>query len=637
MQITVIDCESARIRPGLLAPPLACVTHVSSALAEASVLKRRFQALDLGGSQHRAKLLDRWESRGFVEQLLASDDLIVGHNVSFDFAVFAAAWPEVIPSIFEAYDSDRVSDTLIREKLGHIARGYKGFERKDGEWSKLNYSLEDVALRRLKIQLTKGDWQLRFGELIDVPIEQWPQGAKDYALTDADTTLLVWEHQQADHQGYLLDEFRQSRAAWWIQLMSCWGLHTDEEGVRKFTQLTQKKFDDVAEVLVEAGLLRKDGSRDTKATAARMVKAKGDQAERTPTGRVKLNSDCCERSGDPILVKYSELSSLKTILSTDVPLLLRGIHTPLQARFNTLLETGRTSSTPNVQNLRREVGPRECFVPREGWVYASADYSGFELRTMSQVCVSNGWPSKLAQALNKGNDPHLEVARRILGISYEEAEVRIEEDVVDKARQAAKISNFGYPGGLGFTRFVDFARLNYGVVLDPDPDEALKKAKVLKEHWLESWPEFKLYFDWIGKQCDQPFSQIKHLFSDRFRGDVSYTEAANSMFQGLAADAAKHAGFLISRACYVDEASVLYGCRLVNFVHDEFIVEVPDDQYAADAAEELARLMIVGANPFLPDVPPIAKPQLMRRWSKKAKALRDHNGRLIPWEWKEAA
>lgn len=952
MKITAVDSETVRIRPGLQAPPLVCVTHTSNQSYEISQIKKRFSSLDL--ETYRAKLLDRHQARDFVKGLLASDDLIVGHNVAFDFSVFAAAWPEMIPNIFEAYDDDRISDTMIREKLGHIARGYKGFEKKDGKWLKIKYNLADVAMRRLKVQLTKGDWQLRFGELIDVPTELWPKAAKDYALTDVETALLVWEHQQIDHQGYLLDEFRQSRAAWWIQLMSCWGLHTDPAGVREFSRRTQRKYDDIAADLVQAGLLRANGVRDTKAAATRMLKARGDKTEYTepskkhPQGQVKLDSDCCERSGDPILVKYSELSSLKKTLSTDIPLLMQGIHTPIQANFDSLLETGRTSSSPNVQNLPREVGVRECFVPRKGWVFASADYSGFELRTMSQVCISNGWRSKLAEALNEGNDPHLEIARRILGISYKEAEARIEEDVVDKARQSGKVCfhpdtevltrvgwvkiseldpemevcsavlsddggvdlewekplalttrefsgelvhlknegidlrvtpdhrmcgwrrinyrngtqrdrvvtcppedlgkirywpnaglapghlrvderllrlavavqadgnyqgggvrlgftkkrkierlrgllkedeyrfavvgegevstfwlekdlsasvkalltenktlpwwwidlvselrevvleearfwdshswaggtgygystiyeenadvlqalatltsrksrcvryprppyvdayslsikdkhrsrggnlqtehipydgqvyclttrndtivvrdggipvitrqcNFGFPGGLGYARFVDFARLNYGVILDPDPEKALKKSKELKDYWLQSWPEFKEYFNWVSKQCEQPFSQIKQLYSDRFRGDVSFTEASNGFFQALAADAAKHAGFLISRACYVDESSVLYGCRLVNFVHDEFIVEVPDDQYAADAAEELARLMIVGANPFLPDVPPIAKPQLMRRWSKKAKQLRDDNGRLIPWEWK---
>ena len=118
------------------------------------------------------------------------------------------------------------------------------------------------------------------------------------------------------------------------------------------------------------------------------------------------------------------------------------------------------------------------------------------------------------------------------------------------------------------------------------------------------------------------------------RGKCRYTQACNSLFQGLGADATKAAGFLVSYACYVDQDSPLFGCRLVNFVHDEFIVEVPEER-GHECAMELARLMVEGAKPWLPDVPPkVSEPMLMRYWSKKAKQVwKDgiKGGRLVPW------
>jgi len=195
----------------------------------------------------------------------------------------------------------------------------------------------------------------------------------------------------------------------------------------------------------------------------------------------------------------------------------------------------------------------------------------------------------------------------------------------DDARQTAKVANFGFPGGLGALRLVDFARTIYGVEISQ------ADAVRLKQTWLASWPEFRSYFARVGDICDALNPAIEQLFVGRTRGGVSYTEACNTLFQGLAADAAKAAGFAVSRACYAEPRSPLFGSRIVNFVHDEIIIETPE-KGAHEAAEELARVMVSGASVLMPDVPPSAEPVLMRRWSKKAKQIRDAQGRLIPWD-----
>jgi hypothetical protein len=71
----------------------------------------------------------------------------------------------------------------------------------------------------------------------------------------------------------------------------------------------------------------------------------------------------------------------------------------------------------------------------------------------------------------------------------------------------------------------------------------------------------------------------------------------------------------------------------VLFAHDEFVTEVRDDERAADAAEEQARLMVAGAKVFLPDLDVKAEPVLMRRYSKEAEPRRDASGRLVPWDF----
>lgn len=81
--------------------------------------------------------------------------------------------------------------------------------------------------------------------------------------------------------------------------------------------------------------------------------------------------------------------------------------------------------------------------------------------------------------------------------------------------------------------------------------------------------------------------------------------------------------------------SILLGCRIVNFIHDEFILEVPDDALAHDRAMALGDGMNTHIRHYLRRVPATAEPLLMRVWSKDAKPIKGPDGRLIPWEPKK--
>lgn len=145
------------------------------------------------------------------------------------------------------------------------------------------------------------------------------------------------------------------------------------------------------------------------------------------------------------------------------------------------------------------------------------------------------------------------------------------------------------------------------------------------------------YFARVNSQIDPEagLATVQTLFTNRIRGGATYCAACNNGFQALGSDCAKEAGWRIACAQYVDTTSPLYNTRTIAFVHDEFILEVPDGPSAHDAAYELARLMREGANTYLPDVPIPArkmKPLLMRQWSKKARPTFDEEGRLVPWQ-----
>ncbi len=642
MNIVAWDTETALIRPALLAPPLVCVTWQSPG--------RPAQIAHVATAE---PLLRGW---------LESDCILVGHNVAYDLAVVGERFPSLRPLIFQAYAADRVTDTMLRQQLLDIAGGvYRGRFVSHEKYVPHDYTLETTTRRNTEMRLVKDAWRLSYGEFLDTPLSDWPTKAvevaarlgiegdpmrcAEYPLDDARATLAIYLAQEK-HAAYLADQFRQARAAWALHLSSAWGLRTDEVGVETLRRETQAEYDDVEQELKQLGLVRENGTRDTKAAVSRMLHVCEEEkltVRRTAshtkeceeeagifvaTCHVCLDSDACNATGDDILEMYARASTLKKVLSNDVEALSKGIRYPVHTRYG-IAESGRTtSSKPNVQNLRRKAGIREAFAPRPGKVFAAADYPQLELYTLAQCCATWLGQSKLAEALNAGLDPHLAMAAQIVGCSYEEAASRISDEDIDNARQTAKVANFGFPGGLGIAKLCLFAKKTYGV----DLTEAA--AKRLKAQWYAQWPEMPHYFARINALCDNDSGKasVETLFTKRYRGGASYCAACNNGFQALGADCAKEALWRVCREQYDVPSSALYNTRTVAFVHDEIIIEAPGAS-AHEAAMRLADVMVEGANTYLPDVRirrAKVKPLLMSRWSKKAKPV-FANGRLVSW------
>lgn len=600
---TALDTETELIAPGNQAPHLICFTWTDS-LGEPQIVHWK-QAYEI------------------VRELILNatqESPLVGHNTAFDLCVLGKQFPELMPLIFDAYERSAIVDTAIREKLIDIAAGK----------SRKNYSLAALAQAHLGLELDKDTWRLRYGEFKDILLPDWPQGAKAYALTDAKSTLEVYVAQERKLNGdsnMLLDAPAQCRADFALRLAANQGMVTNPEAVSRFGEQLQREFKETRASLILNGLLKKDVLRDTVKAKARLLKILGNNAAKTATGQVQVNEESCLASGDAALIAYNRYSKLQTLMTKDYKILERGTQEPIHTYFNVLVNTGRTSSrNPNLQNPRREPGVRECYVPRPGYVFASADYEAAELHTLAQVCLYFFKYSVLGKQLNEGIDPHLAFAAKLLHITYSEAVSRKKADdaKVTETRQMAKAANFGFPGGMGPSTFRAYAK-GYGFNLNED------EAKQLRWQWLDSFPEMRDYFAYLSVLCGQSGqANIIHLVSKRRRGNVNYTAACNSFFQGMAADGAKRALFEVQKHCQARPDSALYGSHVVNFLHDEIMLEVPEDK-AHEAATQLAEIMVAEFNHFVPDVPVRASPQLMCCWSKNAKAVYNAEGRLIPW------
>jgi len=529
-------------------------------------------------------------------------DGVVGHNVAYDLACLCNEWPDLIPHVFEAYKAGRVVDTMITEKLKAI---------EDGDIDRRRFTLAHLARKYLAVEMEgKNDpdaWRLRYSELDGVSFDNWPKEAQDYATLDVRYLWLIWEAQGAHKR----DTSGQPAAAFALHLISIYGMRINRARADVWLENVAEEARKGAAMAQKLGILRANGTRNVKLLREIVAEAYNGAPPFTDKGAVKTDGETLKGSKNPALVEYQKSRFADKLATTYAPILRDG--QTVHPRYNVLVKSGRTScSKPNMQNPPRGGGFREVFEPRPGFVYVLCDYDQIELVALGQIHLWMFKTSAIADAVNEGRDLHLEVA------------AKLNPDNPKAYRQAAKICNYGYPGGLSSRVFIEYAK-GFGLDFDEDESREMRKA------WLDTWPEMAKYFDHIGRATAWGPTEVRQFKSGRIRGACSFTQYANTLFQGLTADGAKAALFKVSRACYTDEKSPLYGSRPVAFLHDEIILESPEDK-AAGAAAELQKQMIEAMGEFIPDVKVTAGAYLSRVWSKNAGEVYGPGGELVPWE-----
>lgn len=523
-------------------------------------------------------------------------------------------------------------------------------------------------------------WRVRYAELDGTPLAQWPKAAINYAVEDAEYAREVFFAQSGPlyvggspvvyDSGDVHDELPQTRAALALHLMSVQGLLIDTEQIPHFEAYIRTGYEKVRQKYRDLGILRHGNCRECKGTGYATERdecyacrasghdptakdapkswknAKGEPSKNkkrltylvekayerlgipvplTEKGSVSTSAETLMDSADPDLMTLAEGAFYEKLFSQYLPIIKKGANgRRITSRPNVLVRSGRTSwRGPNWQNPPRRGGMRECVVAAPGNVLASVDYSSQELGCLAQVCLDLFGHSRLAGLINEGLDPHLAYAcEQFLHISYDEGLLRKKsgDQRVKDARQNAKIDNFGLPGGLGARGMVAYAK-GYGVIRTLDECYDSSRA------WKRMFPEMNDYFAHIAAMGER--FTIKQVRSGRLRGDCYYTAACNTLFQGLGADITKEAAWKVSMACYADPSSPLYGCRPILFIHDELMVEGPEES-AHLWAPEISRIMEEVGSRWLPDVAVTAEPALMPRWFKGAEYT-TVDGRLVPW------
>lgn len=643
------DLETHLIRPGVLAPPIVCGSAAGGRGGPVLMLKDK--ALE------------------YIEYLLRAGETIAGANIAYDFGCVAAAKPELLLLIFDAYEEGRIFDVHIACMLDLIAKGCvqegelldprTGAKLKDPAKGTITNRVSlaacvDLYLGR-KDAKANDEWRLRYAELDGLPLEQWPEVARQYPIDDAVNTLEVAQVLQARGEN-LINLAPQCAAAWAAHLSAMWGMRTNPARVEAMrVALESKRAEDVA-FAKSKGFMREDGTKDTKLLKSHVALAYLGEPPMTETGAVSTAREVLEESGDEALERFSEVSKTEKLLKTYLPFVEEGTRAPINVKPNILLSTGRASYEGLIQLLPRKGPTRECFEPRPGKVWCSVDYSAIELSTLAQVCLWTVGRSKLAEVINDGKDPHCIMAAQLGAVSYEEALAGKESGHLKDLRQAGKAANFGFPGGMGAAKFVLAKRKENmrvcqvmrtaevcgvekvtqwkGRPCPPVCRACCEAAEKLRSFYLSTWVEMQAYFSHINAHL-QDTDRVTQFVSQRVRGGVRFTQACNTLFQGLAADGAKLALWEITKEAYLDSESPLYGSRVIVFAHDELILEMPEEQ-AHEAASRQTEVMIDAMRVFVPDVRVSAEPALMRRWYKDAKPVYEGN-RLVPWEPEEKA
>lgn len=269
-----------------------------------------------------------------------------------------------------------------------------------------------------------------------------------------------------------------------------------------------------------------------------------------------------------LILEHRELHKLRSTYVDALPLLV-GEDGRVHTTFNqAIAATGRLSSSdPNLQNIpiRTQQGKeiRKAFIAEEGFVLLSADYSQIELRILAHMTKDQD----LIDAFKRGVDIHRATASKIFGV--------FEQMVSPEQRRASKTINFGVLYGMSAFR------------LSNDLNISTAKAKEFIDAYFGRYPKIRQYLDGVldevrttGKVTTL-FGRVRyipeiHNRSWTVRGNAERM-ATNAPIQGTAADLLKMAMISLEARLQREFSRV----SMLLTVHDEIVMEVPDDEIAA--------------------------------------------------------
>ena len=488
----------------------------------------------------------------FKELLENEKTMKVGQNIKYDMLVLSNYGVEVRGPMFDTMIAHYVLQPELRHNMDYLAEIY------------LNY--RTIAIEELIG--TKGKKQ---GNMRDLTPEQ----VYEYACEDADITLKLknilakeLEEQGASTLFYNIEMPLVPVLAYMERNGVCLNTEALKETSRHFTI----RMNQIEEEVYQLAGTTFNISSPKQVGEILFERLKiTDKAKKTKTGQYVTSEEVLEglRNKHEIVGKILDYRGLKKLLSTYIdalPQLINPQTGKIHTSFNqTVTATGRlSSSNPNLQNIpiRNEDGKeiRRAFVPEEGCLFFSADYSQIELRIMAHLSKDK----HMIEAFHEGNDIHAATAAKVFKTDINE--------VSREQRSKAKTANFGIIYGISVFGLAE--RMNV----------PRSEAKELIDGYFQTYPQIKDYMD---KSIEEARNKgyIETIFGrKRFLPDIhshnavvrGYAErnAINAPIQGSAADIIKVAMINIFQRFQTEDIR----SKMILQVHDELNFSVYPDE-----------------------------------------------------------
>ncbi|MDK4679378.1 DNA polymerase I [Kingella negevensis] len=561
--------------------------HLSARLVGISIAFAAGDAVYIPVSHTLAAQQLDWDTiSGSLKPFLESETLgKIGQNLKYDQHVFKNHGIDL---------KGIVGDSMLASYIVESHKGH-GLDELAERW----LGLETITYESL---CGKGAKQISFA---DVSIEQ----ATEYACQDADFALRLEQHLRAQMDAKQLEMYEKMElpVAQVLFEMERNGVFIDRaELAKQSAELGAKllELEQQAYALAEQPFNLNSPKQLQEILFQKLgIPTKG--VKKTAKGGFSTDESVLEKLADDyplpkIILQNRGLAKLKSTYTDKLPEMI----SPQTGRIHTnyaqaVAITGRlASNNPNLQNIpiRTEEGRRvrRAFSAPEGSVIVSADYSQIELRIMAHLSGD----ATLQAAFQNGEDVHRRTAAEVFGMQP--------ESISSEQRRYAKTINFGLIYGMS----------EYGLAKSLGIDNV--SASMFIKRYFARYTGVADYMQRTKEQAAQ-LGYVDTLFGRRlYLPDIhaknamvragAERAAINAPMQGTASDLIKRA--MIATSHFLKERSLK--TRLIMQVHDELVLEVPEDELALIQSQLPVIMASVGEGVL--NVPLLAEVGVGKNW-----------------------
>lgn len=478
--------------------------------------------------------------------------LKVGQNIKYDIIVLSRHGLNVKGPLFDTMIAHYVLQPELRHNMDYLAEVYLKYK---------TIHIEELIGEKGKGQKSMADLE--------------PGQIYEYACEDADITLQlknILEEELKKNGAYELFRDIEMPLIPALARMEMNGVRIDTESLAQTSSVFTKRMDEIEKEVHEMAGEEFNVSSPKQVGQILFEKLQiSDKVKKTKSGQYSTSEEVLEtfRSKHPIVEKILEYRGLKKLLSTYIdalPKLINPETGKIHTSFNqAVTATGRlSSSNPNLQNIpiRDDNGKeiRKAFIPDEGEVFLSADYSQVELRIMAHMSGDK----HMIEAFNSGEDIHASTAAKVYNIPLDE--------VTKTMRSKAKTANFGIIYGISA----------FGLAERMGVDR--REAKELIDGYFRTYPSIREFIDKSIEDArakgyvETVFHRRRYLADINSRNavvrGVAERNAVNAPIQGSAADIIKVAMIRIHQRLENEGLKA----KMILQVHDELNFSVPREE-----------------------------------------------------------